>query len=309
MCSSLAIPQLADSLALTKGDNWAMILGDNRLVDWSSLPGQLTMAIFSSPFPEKRGYTGSVEEWFIDLHGWVSSFLPALRHDGVIVHEVMFGRDDEGFWDHRVLEIPGWYRRMFGFGAVNVYPWDKLNAPPSGDTERHDYQEWSMTYVMSMQPNVRRRKWLKDYSYKTVAKAAKAEADQQQITFDWAPDPAGMRKADVAGNMAGGHDRINEDGAMAGNMIRMSNSADEKLPYKRVEGGSTRRGWATRFIWQYTDPGDLVLDPFAGRGTFGVDAIDIGRQFIGIDISQSAYETACHWLADHEALIEGRDNE
>jgi site-specific DNA-methyltransferase (adenine-specific) len=32
-----------------------------------------------------------------------------------------------------------------------------------------------------------------------------------------------------------------------------------------------------------SDPGDLVLDPFAGSGTTGVVCIELGRQFIGIE--------------------------
>lgn len=33
----------------------------------------------------------------------------------------------------------------------------------------------------------------------------------------------------------------------------------------------------------FTDPGDLVLDPYAGSGTTGVACLRLGRRFIGIE--------------------------
>jgi DNA modification methylase len=39
-------------------------------------------------------------------------------------------------------------------------------------------------------------------------------------------------------------------------------------------------------VRDFTDPGDLVLDPFAGAGTTGVAAIRLGRRFLGAEISE-----------------------
>lgn len=38
-------------------------------------------------------------------------------------------------------------------------------------------------------------------------------------------------------------------------------------------------------IEQLTDPGNLVVDPFAGSGSFGVAAVHLGRHFIGADLN------------------------
>ena len=41
-----------------------------------------------------------------------------------------------------------------------------------------------------------------------------------------------------------------------------------------------------------TDPGDLVLDPFAGSGTTGVACLQTGRRFTGIERDKTHYQTA-----------------
>jgi len=46
-------------------------------------------------------------------------------------------------------------------------------------------------------------------------------------------------------------------------------------------GGGSRR--VRRCIKPTTDAGDMVLDPFCGRGTTGVVALKMGRGFLGID--------------------------
>lgn len=47
--------------------------------------------------------------------------------------------------------------------------------------------------------------------------------------------------------------------------------------------------WITE---RYTNPGDLVLDPFMGSGTTGVACAQLGRRFIGIEIDPDYFAIA-----------------
>jgi DNA modification methylase len=47
----------------------------------------------------------------------------------------------------------------------------------------------------------------------------------------------------------------------------------------------------------FTDPGDLILDPFAGSGTTGVAAIRLGRRFVGWERDAKYHDVATRRLA------------
>lgn len=47
-----------------------------------------------------------------------------------------------------------------------------------------------------------------------------------------------------------------------------------------------------------TLPGATVLDPFMGSGTTGAAAVRLGRKFIGIEIDEHSFDTACRRISD-----------
>lgn len=80
----------------------------------------------------------------------------------------------------------------------------------------------------------------------------------------------------------------------------------ENVKYLRAEyktstvSGKERVGHPTQkslklmsdIIKIHTNPGDSILDPFMGSGTTGVAAINLSRDFYGIEIDESYYKTA-----------------
>jgi site-specific DNA-methyltransferase (adenine-specific) len=67
----------------------------------------------------------------------------------------------------------------------------------------------------------------------------------------------------------------------------------------RVHGGyPTEKPVAVAevLVRQSSSPGDVIADPFAGSGAFGVAAVQSGRQFAGADVSEKACRVASERL-------------
>jgi hypothetical protein len=59
-----------------------------------------------------------------------------------------------------------------------------------------------------------------------------------------------------------------------------------------------------RALQLWSNPGDLVLSPFAGIGSEGWESIRMGRRFIGVELKSSYYREACRNL---KVAVQERD--
>lgn len=58
-----------------------------------------------------------------------------------------------------------------------------------------------------------------------------------------------------------------------------------------------------KWMQQFTDAGETVLDPFCGSGSTGEAAMATGRKFIGIEIEPKYYEIACKRIEDAQRQV------
>ncbi len=73
---------------------------------------------------------------------------------------------------------------------------------------------------------------------------------------------------------------IGRDMAYPTNVLHMATECGN-----RSHSAAFPKSLPTWFIRLFTDPGDVVLDPFVGSGTTGIAAIELGRKAIGIEIN------------------------
>lgn len=54
----------------------------------------------------------------------------------------------------------------------------------------------------------------------------------------------------------------------------------------------------TELVLDFTQPGELICDPFMGSGTTGVAAVKSGRAFVGIEQDPKWFDLACRRISD-----------
>jgi site-specific DNA-methyltransferase (adenine-specific) len=57
------------------------------------------------------------------------------------------------------------------------------------------------------------------------------------------------------------------------------------------------------FIRLFTQPGDLVLDPFIGSGTTAIACIELDRHFVGVELSEKYYKQALQRIREKQSTL------
>lgn len=57
----------------------------------------------------------------------------------------------------------------------------------------------------------------------------------------------------------------------------------------------------------WTNPGDVVLSPFAGIGSEGYESVRLGRQFVGVELKRNYFDVAVNNLREAETLAKQKD--
>lgn len=99
--------------------------------------------------------------------------------------------------------------------------------------------------------------------------------------------------------------------------MRSRNEETTIKPYKRKTNifyyavGGGRSGHPAPFpeqlaqdhILTWSNPGDIVLDPFLGSGTTAIAAVKTNRHYIGFELDPTYYDIACRRLDEAEAAV------
>jgi DNA modification methylase len=234
--------------------------------------GSIDLVVTSPPYPGQYGNEMNSPAWLYWTSRWLQLLERKLTLTGVIALNVAFKRTDRGWYDSLVFNLghPGWTR----YNILDIYIYGKSNPPPNGALTYCDPPGWEYVFILT--------------------NASRPE----DVTFN-PVRPYSANSLRANGNLYSSRTATTEahpDGARQTTLMRLSSSADQNRP--RAKGISFPRTLPERFIRQYTNPGDTVLDPFCGVGTTVRVAHELGRRAIGIEIDPDEADTARAWLAE-----------
>lgn len=243
--------------------------------------GSVNLVVTSPPYPGQKGNTQSVENWLVWLWAAMQLLRPALAPRAVVALNVTMKRTAAGWYDSRLWTSVPQVIEPSGLNCLDTYIWHKTNGAQNGPLTYADASGYEVVYVYTN------------------------AAHPGDVTFNAQRGPYAAKSIDSNGAARIGYGRTkqpNGDGARQTNVISLPTAAsDGQRP--RAQGISFPRELPARFIRQYTNPGDLVLDPFCGVGTVGRMAVELDRRFIGFEIDPDEAERARQWIADAPARL------
>ncbi len=251
-----------------------IITGDNLDIMAMLPDGAVRLVTTSPPYPGQYGLDMTVTDWFAWLRLRLVAIHRLLTDDGVLALNAMIKRTDEGWFDIRLFDLPSLLKAV-GFNMLDTYMYVKKNPVPNGPLTYCDIPAWEPVFVATKAQTAEAtpfQAYRKPYKPKSLAGDGKVYTSRDNSV------------------------RAHNDGARQTNVLALSSSGDQNRP--KAKGVSFPLELPERFILQHTQPGDLVLDPFAGVGTTCKAAAIHGRHYTGIEVNPDEAELARKWLAE-----------
>lgn len=273
-----------------QGQNWTLKLGDSceRLRE---IPADsIDLSVYSPPFVDLFTYSASDR----DL-GNSRNADQFYQHYAFIIGEVLRITKPGRLSCVHVSDIPAMASRD-GYIGIKDFPGEVIRA--------HEREGWVFTGRAFVQKNpqaqairVKSKALLFVQLRKDSTNSRPALIDQ--ILLFKKPGDNAIPVTPVANG-----ELDNETWIEWAHGIWLGISESDTLQYRDARGDEDEKhicplqlGTIRRCLKLYSNPGELVLDPFAGIGSTGYEAIRLNRQFVGIELKPEYFKIATTNLA------------
>jgi DNA modification methylase len=286
-----AVPEPPAQPVTMPGDVWLigrhrLICGDCRdaaVVEKLMAGASANVAITSPPYATQREYDPTsgfkpvppdeYVEWFRAVAAGVESVLAS---DGSYFLNIK-AHADEGERSLYVMDLVLAHRRQWGWRFVDEFCWRKTDNGVPGGWQNRFKNAWEPVFHFCRQQQIRFR--------------AEAVSHESEDCFDYSPDNpksnsgSGLLGTGARGDPAGTAAARDDDGRHHG-VARPSNVIEVKTESSQGSHSAPfPRALVEFFVKAFSDPGDVVFDPFLGSGTTMATAHVLDRVGYGCEIS------------------------
>ena len=247
----------------------SVVLGDNCNV-MRGLPSEsIDLVVTSPPYDDLRDY--GKHEW--DFYGVAWNLARLLKPGGVIVWNVADATkngSETGTSMRQALHF-----QSLGLNLHDTMIWHKPNPIP----RTHDRYEQAWEYVFVLSKG-------KPKTWNPIMEDCKLAGQKRAGTIQ--QDASGVRSE----KNKGGAYAERKQGA---NVWSIAGKSETKHPAEFPQSVPAR------CVTTWSNPGDIVLDPFAGSGTTLKAAKELNRRYVGIEVNPE-YVKICEDRTAQESL-------
>jgi len=259
-----------------------LICGDAISVLNKMRPKSIDLVVTSPPYDNLRDYKG----YSFDSTGIIKGLYRVLKPGGVVVWVVgdaTIGGSETGTSFKQALAFMN-----AGFLLHDTMIYQKTNFSNPSLSRYHQIFEY-MFIFSSGKPKTFNS--IKDKKNLTAGKTCFGVNTQRLATGE-------IRER--------GTKSIVSEYGQRGNVWLLKTASQENPCKKNLHPAQFPLQLAIDHIISWSNPGDLVLDPMCGSGTTGVAATDLGRNFIGVDISSEYIKLAARRIAEAQGKLNAR---
>ena len=299
-----AVPEPPAQPVTMLGDVWLigphrLVCGDCRdtaVVEKLMAGASANVAITSPPYATQREYDPSsgfkpippeeYVEWFLDV---AANIAAVLADDGSYFLNIKAHADD-GERNLYVMDLVLAHRRAWGWRFVDEFCWRKTDNGVPGGWQNRFKNAWEPVFHFCRQQQIKFR--------------AEAVSHASDDCFDYSPDNpksnsgSGLLGTGARGDAAGKPGTGDNAGRHRG-VARPSNVIEVKTESSQGSHSAPfPRALVEFFVKAFSDPGDVVFDPFLGSGTTMAAAHVLGRAGYGCEISPAYCDVILRRIED-----------
>jgi DNA modification methylase len=277
----------------SRGDSWRMLLGDSceRLGELAA--DSVDMSVYSPPFADLFTYSAS-ERDLGNSRGWGQFF----EHYKFIIRDVLRVTKPGRLTCVHTSDIPAMASRD-GYIGIKDFPGEVIRA--------YEKEGWVFVGRSFVQKNPQAQAIRVKSKALLFVQLRKDSADSRPALIDQILifRKPGENAVPITPVEHGELD--NETWIEWAHGIWLGISESDTLQFGGAREADDEKhicplqlGTIERCVKLYSNPGELVLSPFAGIGSEGYVSVKFGRRFVGIELKPSYYRIAVQNLGDIE---------